>query len=220
MQPSLLHALPLRPEGGPPGGGQILILRQDVLDGVLVHLHSLLTAVVFHPAEPESSSGAEVVEVAGLDVARGDVVQAGVAEHVVAHTLGRHVPAALLDDDRQLGLVLDTAALRRQHDGIVGADDGARRLEEDAQLVREGDAHLGGVVAIVEAHGDHLGRQRRRQQHDLLEGVAAAAAREAGPGGARVLDDARPLEDTEPGLAGGPEPDDLHQAIPRTSCME
>ncbi len=50
VQPGLLYALPLRPQRLAPLRGEVLVLRQDVLDGVLVYRHALLAAVVLQPS--------------------------------------------------------------------------------------------------------------------------------------------------------------------------
>ena len=59
----------------------------------------------------------------GFEIAGGDVVEAGVAKHVVARPLRMHVAAPALDDDGELGLVLDPSAIRRIDDRIVRSDD-------------------------------------------------------------------------------------------------
>ena len=56
------------PEACLPLRGEVLVLRQDVLDGVLVHRHALLAVVVLQPAQPVAAA-AEVVEVRGLQLA-------------------------------------------------------------------------------------------------------------------------------------------------------
>jgi hypothetical protein len=68
VQPGFLHALPLQAQRLAPLGRQVLVLRQDVLDGVLVHRHALLAAVVLQPAQPVAAA-AEVVEVAQRQLA-------------------------------------------------------------------------------------------------------------------------------------------------------
>ena len=56
-----------------------------------------------------------------LAVARGHVVDDGVAEHVIERRRGRDMPAGLADDDGQLGLAIELLGQR----GVV--DDRARR---------------------------------------------------------------------------------------------
>src|SRR5258708_23606989 len=63
VQPGFLHALPVGAESLTPAGGQILVLRQYVLDGVLVHRHALLAAVVLQAAKPIAAAR-EVIEIA------------------------------------------------------------------------------------------------------------------------------------------------------------
>ena len=68
VQPFLLNALPVRPQLLLPFGGEVFVLRQDVLDGVVLHHHTLFAAMVFQTAQPVAAA-AEVVEVAQLDFA-------------------------------------------------------------------------------------------------------------------------------------------------------
>src|SRR2546429_9526056 len=65
-----------------------------------------------------------------LQVPRGHVVEARVAEDELAGARDGHVAAAALDDDRELGLVLHARGDGRVHDRIVRADEGRRRLEQ------------------------------------------------------------------------------------------
>src|SRR5215470_14037628 len=111
-----------------------------------------------------------------LQVARGDIVGAGIAEDHAGRLAGRHVAAQPADDEGELALVVDALAHRdRVLDGITGPADGGRGLQEQNGLRGRLSAHLAGMVGVVLAHRDHLAGQHRRQQPDVIE-------RKAGPG--------------------------------------
>src|SRR5215467_12816634 len=64
-----------------------------------------------------------------LQVARGDIVGAGIAEGHAGRLAGRHVAAQPADDEGELALVVDALAHRdRVLDGITGPADGRRGL--------------------------------------------------------------------------------------------
>ncbi len=73
-----------------------------------------------------------------LPVAGRYVVADGVAGDVALRLLGRQVAAAFADDDDQLGLEIDLAADRGQHDGGVVADEGGGVLAEQDGVLRDG----------------------------------------------------------------------------------
>ena len=77
VQPLVLHALPLGTERLPPPLRQIGVLRQNVFDGVLVHRHTLLAAVVLQSAQPVAAA-AKIIEVAGVQIA-AELIVAGEA---------------------------------------------------------------------------------------------------------------------------------------------
>jgi hypothetical protein len=154
-----------------------------------------------------------------VEVAGGDIVEARVAEHVLAGPLRRDVVTALLDDDGELTLVVDAARLGREDDGVVRPAQGRDRLEEELGLRRDLHVHLLGVLAIVEAHPHDLRGHHRGQQHRLAQQVLLPSLLEAAVGRPRVLDDVLALEHAVAGLAAGPEAHDPHVS-PSTSCIE
>jgi hypothetical protein len=84
-------------------------------------------------------------------LARGHVIQARHAEHVV-HRVGRlHLRGAAADHHGHLGLVVHASRPERQADGRVRADDGRRRLREHQRLAGQLLVHLRGVVLVVQA---------------------------------------------------------------------
>ena len=72
--------------------------------------------------------GARVLHVLGLQLARGHVVEAGDAEHVVHRVGGFDARRAAADHHRHLRLVIDAAGPRRDANRLLRADDGRRRL--------------------------------------------------------------------------------------------
>src|SRR5262249_46166054 len=105
-----------------------------------------------------------------LQVARGDIVGAGIAEDHAGRLAGRHLPAQPADDEGELALVVDALAHGdRVLDGIPRPANGGRGLQEQNGLRGRLPAHLAGVVGIVLAHRDYLAGQDRRQQPDVAE---------------------------------------------------
>ena len=126
-------------------------------------------------AERVEALGPGPLPVLLLQVARGDVVGAGVAEDDLVGPLRGHLPAEPADDDGQLALVVDPLGQRRRvGDGLPGTDHRGRRLEEDQRLVGHLAAHLAGVLGVVSADRDHLAGQHRRDQPDLGQRVTLA----------------------------------------------
>src|SRR4026209_293166 len=87
---------------------------------------------------------------ARAQIARRDVVQARVAQDMLARALGSDVTTALLDHDGELGLVVHPLHLRRKDDGIIGPGERGERLQEDDRLGGDGEVLLLGVIAVVE----------------------------------------------------------------------
>ena len=74
--------------------------------------------------------------------------------------------AGLAEDDHQLRFVVEDVGVDvRQHHGRPAADERVGRLEEAPH--RRGLAVA--VLAVVAAHGQHLGARQRRFQRDRLE---------------------------------------------------
>ncbi|MNV72146.1 hypothetical protein D3C71_1652120 [compost metagenome] len=70
-----------------------------------------------------------------LSIARGDVVDDGVAEHMLERPLDRNVASRLADDDRQLCLAVQFASEDGvMDDGVLGADHAIRGLDEKLGL--------------------------------------------------------------------------------------
>src|SRR5207248_7929944 len=79
---------------------------------------------------------AEPLALRVLDVARGDVVCAPVAAHMVQRGTLRDPPAAAPDLDAQLGLGIDVRSLGGQHDRIARADQRVLELAEEERSRR------------------------------------------------------------------------------------
>jgi hypothetical protein len=171
-------------------------------------------------AEGVKSLGAGLLVIVLLDVPGREVVEAGVAEHVLARALGRGVPAALANDDGQLALVVHPGGLGRIDDGIVGPAQGGEGLEEEQRLVGDGQMHLLGVLAVVEGEGHDLGGDHGSEEDRLLHRPPLAPSLERAVGRAGILDDLGAVEDTVARLARRLESHDLHGVRPRTSCIE
>ena len=120
--------------------------------------------------DDDGSGGGEAVErlaarplrLAELDVACGDVVDDGVAPHVVERIARVHSARGPADDHAELGLVVD---LGRE---VAGPGGGRAVRGERVRPEREhghrglgAQLQLGGVGGVVRADGEHL----RRAQH-------------------------------------------------------
>ncbi len=142
-------------------------------------------------AESVEALAARPLPVGDLQVARRHVVGDGVTEDVTVGRLGGDPTAALADDHRQLGLVLDLLRLGRQADGLALADDGAGRLEEQQRQLRDGGVVFGGVGGVIASDADDLARLDRRQQLDPVESEGRRLAFEQGEG--RTVEQADPI---------------------------
>ena len=98
--------------------------------------------------------------VAKLKIARGDVVERGVAQHEVVRAVGAHVLRAASDDDGELSLVVDLLARRGNDDRLAWRDDAARELREDHRRLRNDELALLGMIAIVQPDAHDLARTR------------------------------------------------------------
>src|SRR5438128_6070230 len=128
-------------------------------------------------ADDDGTDGAERVErlatgplpVAELEVARGDVVEAGVAEDVRERVLGADLTRGGADDHAELGLVVDLGRQRGVPSDVVArADDRGRELGEDEWRRWRLRAGLRGVVAVVPPDRDNLARPRDRGEEAEL----------------------------------------------------
>src|SRR5262245_57074447 len=134
--------------------------REDELIGVRV-----LAAVAVHPAfdlelrrveahgdagsegrERIEALGARVLDVLLLQLAGGDIAQAGDAEDVMGRIGGAHARSRPADDDGHLRFVIDAARPGRGANRFLGADDRRRRLQEHERLGGQRLVHLGGVI--------------------------------------------------------------------------
>src|ERR1700739_4024890 len=86
-------------------------------------------------AESVEAFAARELYVALLDVAGGDVVQAGVAKNVGQGIIRiAQMRAAAADDDGEFAFVLDALGIGGEDDGFTGADERRRRLEKHERL--------------------------------------------------------------------------------------
>src|SRR5262249_37998120 len=92
----------------------------------------------------------------------------------------RQVAAGLADHQDQFRFVIDLLANGRQHNGLIGTNQGGRILAEQDGFFRNGRAAFGGVVAVVEADADDLLRVGHRRQQ---LGVGGGDANGGGSGG-------------------------------------
>ena len=103
----------------------------------------------------------------------GDIVAAGVAEHVRQRLLGGHAAAGAADHGDQLTLIVDTAGALGQDDRLLRPDDGGRRLQEQLRLGWR-LCHTGHLLAFRHVRGvvdggrqDIAGADGRQQPHGV-----------------------------------------------------
>ena len=145
-----------------------------------------------------------------LQVAGGEVVEQRVAGDVVERVGLGDVLGAPADDEGDLGLVVDLAAVGRQlHRRARRAASALRYLPKIVGLAGGSDPALGRVLAVVEADADDLLRVGdRRQQRDRATrvrrraGVAEPPAQVVDPPGREQLPQAAPvrLAEQRPGV--------------------
>ena len=98
-----------------------------------------------------------------LEIARAHVIENGVAEHVLAPALFGNVAASPADHHGQLRLVIGLGGVLRKHDGMAVPGHRRRKLGEDRG--HHGNRHFRflGVIAVVQADADDLGRPGNRR---------------------------------------------------------
>ncbi len=105
-----------------------------------------------------------------MQVARRDIVEAGEAEDIGERVfIFGETAATASDDEAEFALVLDTLGGRGELDGVAVVDNRRRGFEEEERLRRHGVAEFGGVLAVVAADADDLGRLHGREQPRLGE---------------------------------------------------
>ena len=96
--------------------------------------------------------------------------------------------AALADHHHQLGFMLDLLGLRRQEDGLLGADHRGGRFEEEQGHIGYLGIVFFGMLDIIAPDADDLaGEHRRKQAHCIQRdarppggGIRRRACRPAG----------------------------------------
>ena len=120
-------------------------------------------------ARTEGREGVEALRVGVLrplllELAGGDVVEAGEPEHVVPRVRLAHVMRAPADHDADFRFVVDAPDPAGQQDRVARPDHRRRRLDEHQRILRQGLSLLRRVILVVEADADHLRRRDRRQE--------------------------------------------------------
>ena len=99
------------------------------------------------------------LHVALLQIARGDVVEAGVAEEISKRIVGvAQMRAAAANNEGEFAFVLYLLGKLRQHHGFFRAHDRRGWLEKNQGLLGNFVAEFGGVRGVIAAHANNLGR--------------------------------------------------------------
>jgi len=110
------------------------------------------------------------LHVESLQVAGGDVVQAGVTEDVRLNVVrGTKLGAAPANDNRELAFIVDSLRDARHHNGFFRSDDGRGRLQKNQRLFGNIASQLLCVIEIIAAHANNLGRHRGRKEFHLVD---------------------------------------------------
>jgi hypothetical protein len=178
--------------------------REDELVGVALLHHDVVPQAADAQAQPEvgqfvgrhepgaarpagvQALAAEELLVAVLRLAIADVVEAHVAGDVLARAFARDGAARLRDHEGDLRLGIDLVESLGQFDRPAGRLQAGAGLAEQQRPFRQRLVLLGGVVLIVQAHGDDLRgqddrcRQRTAPQVDERQAHLAAAGQHRG----------------------------------------
>jgi len=114
------------------------------------------------------------------EVAHHQVVGHAVALDVAERAGGVHAPRVAADHHGQLRLVVHVLDARGPHDPAAVPHEGVAELGEQRGLLGLGEVELGGVVAVVERHGDDAAGLEGRQPGDGALVQAPAAGRDHG----------------------------------------
>src|SRR5215467_6655651 len=109
-----------------------------------------------HGAEGVEGLALEPLGMPLLEIARGDVVDDGVAELVLQGVRATDVVPARPDDHGQLHLVVELARHRVVHHVVAGADHRRARLGEVHGMLGNGGPALRRVIGIVAAEAEHV----------------------------------------------------------------
>jgi hypothetical protein len=112
---------------------------------------------------------ARETHVALLEIARRDVVHAGVPQDEVERRSLRHGPRGATDDHPQLPLVVDAPARGRQPDRLEVGDQRRRGFEEQERLGRNVVTELRRVRSVIAADSHDLGGRDGRPPGQTTE---------------------------------------------------
>jgi hypothetical protein len=134
-------------------------------------------------AESVKALGAGKLHVGFLEVARGYVVEAGVAENVGKRVgIVGQLRTFFADDDGEFAFVFDTLGSGGEKNGLVGTDEGRRRLEKDEWFLGHFVAEFDGVSGVVTADTDDFAGIARSEELHIMEVPNGMAFDPAGPG--------------------------------------
>src|SRR5215472_7765498 len=159
--------------------------------------------------ESVEALGPGPLAVSGLEVTRGYVVGAGIAEDHIGDAVSRNLLRQAADHHGKLAFVVDAIAEPRgPQNGITRSGHGRRRLQEDDRLLWRLASHLSGVVGVILADADHLARQDRGEKTNIADREADSRQLDvfgpAAEGMSRELGDHKPIHRPGTIRLGGP----------------
>src|SRR5262249_37282268 len=89
-----------------------------------------------------------------LQVARGDIIDDGVAGNIIERTADRNLSSTAADDNAQLGFVVHLPAHRRYDDRVVGAGDRIGIHSEEKRLFWHLAVDLFDMIFVVQTDAD------------------------------------------------------------------
>src|SRR5712691_476318 len=130
------------------------------------------------------------LDIAFLQVARGNIVKAGVTYHEGERVIGvAQLRAAPADNQRELAFVLHAQRILWQDDRFFWTDDGRRRLEEHQRFFWHFVAQLRRVRRVITPNTNTFRRLNGSKQPHISEASSTHTARPFHPGRAGNLDD-------------------------------
>src|SRR5690242_376008 len=147
-------------------------------------------------AERVETLCAAELHVALLNITRGDVVEASVAEKIGGGVVGiAQMGTAAADNERELAFVLHLLRIFRENDRFFRADDGGGRLEKNEWLFGDFVAEFGGVRSVIAANTNNFGRRDGSKEANVSEARRVRASRPLPPGLAGDFDNIFTFDD-------------------------
>ena len=122
-------------------------------------------------AEGIESLAARPLAVAFLDIPRGYIIEAGIAEDIFCSMAGFYCMRLLADHYAQLGFIIHALAQRRVNDIIAIAHNAGVRLQEQQRFLRLPFLHFIRMRLVIFADANDLCGFSRRKKLHIFDGI-------------------------------------------------